>query len=81
MASRIAVRGRVRHHGEHKGDELGAEARVAHRRKRPLRGVRRLRGDSSRIAHPGTIDLLRGVNATSGRAMHGTFEVESWFYS
>ena len=57
----------VRHHREHKGDELGAEARVAHRRKGPLRGWRRVDGDRFRITHKATINLLCRCSATLSR--------------
>ena len=41
----------VRHHGEHESDELGAEARVPHRRKGPPAGWRGAGGDRSRVTH------------------------------
>ena len=59
----------VRHHGEHKSDELGAETRVAHRRKGPPRGWRRADGGRFRIAHRKP-SMLRSVRATSGSMMH-----------
>jgi hypothetical protein len=64
----------VRHHGEHKSDELGAETRVAHRRKGPPRGWRRADGGRFRIAHRKP-SMLRSVRATSGSMMH-LFEVD-----
>jgi hypothetical protein len=41
----------VRHHGDHISDELGAEARVAHRRKGPLGGKRRAGRGKFRLTH------------------------------
>jgi len=41
----------VRHHREHKGRELGTEARVAHRRKGSLGGWRRAGGDRPHFIH------------------------------
>jgi len=60
----------VRHHGENKGDELGAEARVAHRCKGPLCGWRRMNGSRLLIEHGGP-SIVAMATGCGWRLSHG----------